>query len=191
MRLAKSLRRQIEKSESPEEIEELKRDLHVAEVDEAYSQHFPHAEPYISLYTSTKSKTEKDEEGDDEDDKIAAAKALLRSARPPIWSNVEQAMKDGPNALRSLRERRPQVNSQAENRPARKQQKPKANPNTVQLAAKKPQQQETSRKTAPSSKDQNQAGLNRRERRRLMRETMQPAEKSEDEDDGEGFFEED
>lgn len=185
MRLGRALRRRIDKCEPPEEIEELKRDLHVAEVDEIYAQHYPHAEPYISLYTSTKPDPAKEEE----EDKAEVSKTMLRSPRPAIWSDIEKAMQEGPNALKALRERRSPGGSQPEPRPARKHQKSKSAISAANRTVEKPQQQERSKKATGVSEEQ-LAGLNRRERRSLMRKTAEAAAKVEDEDDGEGFFEE-
>ncbi|KAF4979385.1 hypothetical protein FDECE_18068 [Fusarium decemcellulare] len=193
IRLAKQLRKKIDQTESPEDIEELKRDLHVAEVDEAYTQHFPHAEPYISLYTS--GKTEKEADDEKNDYTPLKHRGLLHTERPPIWSDIEQAMKEGPNALRSLRERRSTDGSQERSQPERKQSKPKAAINTGKPAPKTQQRQEAVKgKGAPSNnKGESGVKMNRRERRRQMHQGIQPAvkdEDGEDDSDGGGFFEE-
>ncbi|KAF4454590.1 hypothetical protein F53441_2933 [Fusarium austroafricanum] len=193
-RLAKQLRKKIEQTQSTEtdEIEALQRDLHVAEVDEAYTQHFPHAETYISLYTGTK--LEKEEE-DKDDDKLDYAplkhRGLLHTERPPIWLEVEQAIKDGPHALRNLRERRPVEHTQ-EGQSERRQNKPK--PTSTDKAPKaQPKQQHTKDKPAPYTKGKaGAAPKNRRERRLQERQAAQPVIKSDDDDSDEGgFFEED
>ncbi|KAF4950335.1 hypothetical protein FGADI_8258 [Fusarium gaditjirri] len=193
-RLAKQLRKKIEDTESTEtdEIEALKRDLHVAEVDEAYTQHFPHAEPYISLYTSAKPEKEEEDKDDDKLDYTPLKhRGLLHTERPPIWSDIEQAMKGGPHALRNLRERRPTELTQ-EAQSERRQNKPKATTTDGTLKAQlKPQAMKE--KPAPFTRVKAAAApRNRRERRLQERQAAQPAIKSGDDDSDEGgFFEED
>ncbi|CAM1505533.1 Fc.00g111700.m01.CDS01 [Cosmosporella sp. VM-42] len=193
-RLVKQLRKKIEQATSPEEIEELKKDLHTAEVDEAYTQHHPHAETYISLYPNSKSEAATSVE---DDEKTAAAKVLLKAPRPPMWSTVEQAVKGGPDALRRLRERRSQVDSLPKTQSERKPQKSKPAENARKSAtANAPEKEETQEKqqvkekAVQQKKGEPQGGLNRRERRRQMRETMEAAAVENDSDGG-GFFEED
>ncbi|KAL5626389.1 rRNA-processing protein efg1 [Fusarium odoratissimum] len=195
-RLAKQLRKKIEETESTEtdEIEALKRDLHVAEVDEAYTQHFPHAEPYISLYTSAKPEKEEEDKDDDKLDYTPLKhRGLLHTERPPIWSDIEQAMKGGPHALRNLRERRPTELTQ-EAQSERRQKKPKATTTNGALKAQ-PKPQATKEKPAPFAKVKGKAAAapkNRRERRLQERQAAQPVVKSDDDDSDEGgFFEED
>ncbi|SCV26017.1 related to rRNA-processing protein efg-1 [Fusarium fujikuroi] len=195
-RLAKQLRKKIEETESTEtgEIEALERDLHVAEVDEAYTQHFPHAEPYISLYTSAKSEKEDEDRDDDKLDYTPLKhRGLLHTERPPIWSEIEQAMKDGPYALRNLRERRPTELTQ-EAQSERRQKKPHA---TITDGAPnaQPKPQAAKEKPAPFIKVKGKAASapkNRRERRLQERQAAQPVVKSDGDDSDEGgFFEED
>ncbi|KAM0434402.1 hypothetical protein ACHAPT_003498 [Fusarium lateritium] len=189
-RLAKQLRKKIDETEAPEEIEELKRDLHVAEVDEAYTQHFPHAETYISLYTIDKREKEADE--DKNDYTPLKQRGLLHTERPPIWSEVEQALKEGPHALRNLRERRSSGDAEDAAKPQRRENKPKAQANVGKPVAKiQPKQQTTKDKSVPSSKGDSEVKMNRRERRRQMHQNKQAIVKSDDDDsDGGGFFEE-
>jgi hypothetical protein len=168
----------------------LKRDLHVAEVDEAYTQHFPHAETYISLYPVDK----REKEADDGKNDYTPLKqrGLLHTERPPIWSEVEQALKEGPSALRELRERR-SSGGEEETKPQRRENKPKAQANVGKPVAKtQPKQQTFKDKSTSNNKDDSGATMNRRERRRLMHQNKQTVVKSDDDDsDGGGFFEED
>ncbi|KAF9761993.1 hypothetical protein IL306_003610 [Fusarium sp. DS 682] len=194
-RLAKQLRKKIEETESTEtaEIEALKRDLHVAEVDETYTQHFPHAEPYISLYTSAKSEKEEEDKDDDRLDYTPLKhRGLLHTERPPIWSEIEQAMKDGSHALRNIRERRPTELTQAQSE--RRQNKPQTTL-TDKTPKMQPKQQTTKDKPVPFAKGKGKVGAapkNRRERRLQERQAAQPVIKSDDDDSDEGgFFEED
>lgn len=185
MRLAKQVRKRLEQSSSPEETEELKRHLHIAEVDEAYTQNFPYLETYISLYKTESTKDDKDE------DKAAKSKALLEAERPPMWSTIEQAMREGPSALRMVRERRSSDEAQGGSQPERKQRKQR--PATTQTqnkpAARAQPTQQQKEKAAPQKNGDAPANMNRRERRRLMREAGTATGKDDDSDDG-GFFEE-
>ncbi|KAK2594125.1 rRNA-processing protein efg1 [Conoideocrella luteorostrata] len=214
-RLAKQLKRKIEQNPSADDVEDLKHQLHIAEVDEAYSIYHPYMEPYISLYGSSnansKEKQENDEDNGEETKHTPAAKAALASERPPMWSVVENTMKQGIYALKQLSERRAGDDAAATSQPYRKP--PKASQNK---ADKKPEQKATrfEAKGKLGSKDKlgpkdrlvpndkhddrgnasthTQSGqstsLNRRERRRLMREAM-PANNSDDDEEGGGFFE--
>lgn len=189
MRLAKQVRRKIEKNDVPEDLKDLKHDLHVAEVDEAYTQHFPHAEAYISLYTNSRP-----EAAGEDGEESTTAKDLLKTPRPPMWKTVEEAMKEGPGALRRLRERRPQNDSPAECRTERKAQKSKPATRVANATIREQQRQprqETKEKSSTLRKEQHQTGLNRRERRRQMHQAKAPVVQSEGDSDDGGFFEED
>jgi hypothetical protein len=163
--------------------------LHVAEVDEAYTLYHPHAEPYISLYGNA-SKSDEDD-GEDDADKTAKAKAALASQRPEMWTVVEKTMYQGTEALQRLRERRsPSKDGPDSDRKARTRQ-----PQRERAARPTPQQkqQEISNSRTVAGKTQNgaQPQLNRRERRKRMREAVaESGQDEEDAGDGGGFFEE-
>ncbi|KAM3510517.1 hypothetical protein MY11210_005817 [Beauveria gryllotalpidicola] len=196
-RLVKQLKRQLEATTDDQERSKLQADLHIAEVDEAYTMHHPHAETYISLYGTVKKDGGEDET--EEEKRTAAAKAALAAERPPMWKVVESTMVEGPDALRQLRERRsaagddeasvPQPRS-CNTRPAPRKER------MTNVIAKQNQSKNASKPTgdskaapAPAGEQQGGAktgGLNRRERRRIMRETMASTDKEDDED---GFFE--
>lgn len=175
----------MSKTSDPGELQKLQQELHVAEVDEAYTLNYPHAETYLSLYGKPK-------EGKEDGDEGPSAKAGEEAERPPMWTTVEKAMEEGPEALKALRERRSPDES------ADKPKSRKISSKTQQAKNPKPTQPIKSTNPAPSrpaplptgkhGKDAKQP-RNRRERRKLMRELAPPANKSEDEDDGEGFFE--
>ena len=195
-RLVKQLQRQIEKNPGAEDMDDLKRQLHIAEVDEAYTIHHPHVEPYISLYGNAKSADDDDDAG-----KTPAARIALKAERPPMWSVVEKTMGQGPDALKRLRERR----SADESKPKLRRPQPKLSTAKSSDGFK---QQDKSEARAPQNgkvdgkldgkldgktgvanmKKGEQPALNRRERRRLMREAAPAANDSDDEDGG--FFEE-
>uniref|UniRef100_A0A098DTJ6 rRNA-processing protein EFG1 n=2 Tax=Gibberella zeae (strain ATCC MYA-4620 / CBS 123657 / FGSC 9075 / NRRL 31084 / PH-1) TaxID=229533 RepID=A0A098DTJ6_GIBZE len=194
-RLAKQLRKKIDETESTEtdELEGLKRDLHIAEVDEAYTQHFPHAEPYISLYTSAKS--EKEDEDKDDEDKLDYTplkhRGLLHTERPPMWSEIEQAMKGGHHALRTIREKRPEITEGA--KPERNQNKSKAATGKDKTVPASKAQPNPETNPTPYTKGKGKSGAapkNRRERRLAERQGAQPVVKNDDDDsDDGGFFE--
>jgi len=183
MRHVKKLRSSIEKTSDPEDLQKLKHELHVAEVDEAYALNYPYAEPYISLYG--KDKKEKD-------DGTPEAKSSGDAERPPMWATVEKAMEEGPEALKALRERRSPDESTASAQS-------KGAPNKSRVKKPTPLSQQLKPPVRPPpppavkavGKDgKQQPPMNRRERRALMRKTAPLVQKDEDEDDGEGFFEE-
>ncbi|KAG5922787.1 hypothetical protein E4U42_005265 [Claviceps africana] len=203
-RLAKQLKRKIEQSSDSADVEHLRRQLHIAEVDEAYTIYHPHLEPYRSLYGSVKtdSKDNQDDEEAEGDLKnhIPTAKIALDSERPPMWSVVEKAMEQGIEALQQLRERRPDDVSTSTAKPARapralgrsRADMSKQGQAAGQVAAKDKSGAKNEAKTMRINSSRAQTGegtqLNRRERRRLMREAE--AEKnSDDEEEGGGFFE--
>ena len=103
-RLQKQLRKRLETA-SLEEMPEIKRNLHICEVDINYTVYFPYLEPYISLYPRANAKSETAE-----DEKSTAASSL-QAERPPLWKVVEEAMKEGKPALERLRDRQPRENS--------------------------------------------------------------------------------
>lgn len=192
-RLVKQLKRKLEETTDEAERAQLQANLHIAEVDEAYTQHHPHAETYISLYGNTKKDGEDDDNDDDDEKKAPAAKAALAAERPPMWKVVEKTMEEGTDALRQLRERR-SANSEEEeasaSQPRARNSKPPrermANVIAKQNQAKGSNKPSENKPAAAASSGQQkpQTGLNRRERRRIMRETM-AAEK--DDEEG-GFF---
>lgn len=81
-------------AETTEEVETLKAQMHIAEVDLNYTQYSPLCETYISLYPPQKSSSE-----DSED----APKPEDSRAKPPMWSEVEKCMEEG--TLNKLRNR--------------------------------------------------------------------------------------
>lgn len=201
--MVKQLKRKLNEATDDEERNKIQADLHIAEVDEAYTMHHPHAETYISLYGNAKKDAEENEGDDDDDDekKTPAAKAALAAERPPMWKVVEATMEEGPDALRQLRERR---SANGENDAAAaaagqsRSRTTKPAPQRERMAkviakqeqaknAGKPagEKNTTAAASAPGPQNGAKPGLNRRERRRIMRETMATAEQ---EEEG-GFFE--
>ncbi|TAQ91201.1 hypothetical protein B7494_g457 [Chlorociboria aeruginascens] len=92
-RQLKKLRKRILETTFSEEVEELKTQMHIAEVDLNYTQFSPLSEPYVSLYP-LKNTADGDEESKEKETK----------SKPPMWAEVEKCMED--NTLDQLRNRR-------------------------------------------------------------------------------------
>jgi len=71
-------------TQSTEEVEELKSQMHIAEVDLNYTQYCPLSEVYVSLYPQKSA--EKIAEGSNEEGS---------RPKPPLWAEVEKAMEEG------------------------------------------------------------------------------------------------
>ncbi|KAF7948393.1 uncharacterized protein EAE97_003804 [Botrytis byssoidea] len=114
-RQLKKLRKRLLESESTEEVEQLKDEMHILEVDLNYTQYHPLSETYISLYPPKGS-------GDDAEDKATKEK-------PPMWKEVEKCMEEG--TLDRLRNRKPDITvstTKPVRLPERKLVKPKLTP---------------------------------------------------------------
>ncbi|ESZ98010.1 hypothetical protein SBOR_1623 [Sclerotinia borealis F-4128] len=136
-RQLKKLRKRLLETQSTEEVEQLKEEMHILEVDLNYTQYHPLSETYISLYPP---------KGSEEDVEVKVDKT-----KPPMWKEVEKCMEEG--TLDRLRNRKPDTiisTKKAIKLPERKIVKPKPKP--------QPQEQEQ----APSI---DTTGLNRRQRR--------------------------
>jgi len=86
----KRLRKQLLEATSAEEVEKLKSQMHIAEVDINYTQNCPLSEVYVSLYPLR--------DGEEE-------VSIDDSSRPkpPMWAEIEQRMEEG--TLNQLRNR--------------------------------------------------------------------------------------
>jgi len=102
MRLAKQLKRRLEETTDPEEIAQIKADLHIAEVDLDYALYYPFLEPYISLYPKAPS---------EKTDEKSTAAHNLHNPRPLMWSTIEKAREEGKSALEKIRDRRSETDS--------------------------------------------------------------------------------
>ncbi|TGO07057.1 hypothetical protein BTUL_0338g00010 [Botrytis tulipae] len=114
-RQLKKLRKRLLESGSTEEVEQLKDEMHILEVDLNYTQYHPLSETYISLYPPKGS-------GEDTEDKATKEK-------PPMWKEVEKCMEEG--TLDRLRNRKPDVTvstTKPVRLPERKLAKPKLTP---------------------------------------------------------------
>lgn len=85
----KRLRKRLLETESTEEVEALKTEMHIREVDSNYAKYHPLGEIYISLYPKGA-----------EDDETTGE----QRAKPPMWKEVEKCMEEG--TLDRLRNRR-------------------------------------------------------------------------------------
>ena len=80
----KKLRKRLLETESTDEVEALKRQMHVAEVDLSYTQYCPLSEPYVSLYSQKSSVAEEDDCG-----------TAVLTPKPAMWAEVEKCLEDG------------------------------------------------------------------------------------------------
>ncbi|KAH8793075.1 hypothetical protein F5882DRAFT_71236 [Hyaloscypha sp. PMI_1271] len=92
-RLLKKLRKRLLAAESTEEVETLKTQMHVAEVDLNYTQYCPLSEVYVSLYPPKVSSSNDADSSNEVESK----------PKPPMWGEVEKCMEDG--TLNRLRNR--------------------------------------------------------------------------------------
>lgn len=181
MRFAKQLEKKVAEATDPEEVSQLKTDLHVAQVDIDYAKYFPFMEPYISLYAGVAA-------GEKDEKKTAAH--YLRTPRPPMWSVVEKTREEGEAALERLQNRRPESVQKSGGA------QPRAgyNRSTKQPSDKKEKREKNEKREEQEMMEK--MGGSRRERRALARArasgTGQQGGKAngeDDESDG-GFFEE-
>ncbi|RFU25861.1 hypothetical protein B7463_g10475, partial [Scytalidium lignicola] len=112
-RLVKKLRKSILQSESTEEVENLKKQMHIAEVDLNYTQYFPLAETYIGIYPQRGTGGGKKDEPPTTDTNL----------KPPMWKEVEKCMENG--TLDKLRNRKPDIEIKPIRLPEKKAPKPK------------------------------------------------------------------
>ncbi|KAL7798422.1 hypothetical protein V8C37DRAFT_367770 [Trichoderma ceciliae] len=194
-RLLKQLKRRLEQETDPGEAAKIRHNLHIAEVDEAYTLYFPHLETYVGLYSTTASQTAEEET---EEGKLAAAKAALEAERPPMWTVIEKALAEGPPALEKLRDRRsPDDTGETDDRQPPIRPRPTApsrTPESRHNGTSRHNQEQLQRpgKAPDSSSKHGSKGnqeLNRRERRKLMREAVTATNDEDDENGDGGFFE--
>ena len=120
-RQLKKLRRQLLEAKSTDEVEALKEQMHVAEVDLNYTQYCPLSEVYVSLYP------QKSFTGDGEKAEMAEA-----APKPPMWAEVEKCMEEG--SLDRLRNRASTTRAVAAPKPlGTKPAKPKPKPQAATL----------------------------------------------------------
>ncbi|KAG7100628.1 rRNA-processing protein efg1 like [Verticillium longisporum] len=173
-RRLKKFQRALKEAEDPEKKAKLEADVHMSEVDIAYTHYFPHLEPYISLWP----KTREDGDAKPTESENARAPGVPKPVfsenpedKPPMWHVMEKLMEEGPAALEKLRDRRDAVGLPA-----------KAMPETSfrPAPAEKP-------KEAQDKKHHAKEKPNKKEVKRTGNWEIDAGE--EEDDDGEGFFE--
>jgi hypothetical protein len=118
----KKIRKRVLDAKSTEEVETLKAQMHVAEVDLNYTQYCPLSEIYVSLYPREKSAIEDGEEIE------------KFNAKPPMWAEVERCMADG--TLNRLRNRVPHAIVTASRPLDKRPAKPKIQPALADAAGR-------------------------------------------------------
>ncbi|KAK4237409.1 hypothetical protein C8A03DRAFT_34656 [Achaetomium macrosporum] len=169
MRFVKQLEKKLAQATDPEEVAQLKADLHVAQVDIDYARYFPFMEPYISLYAGASS-------GEKDEASTAAWARYLRTPRPPMWAVIEKTREEGQAALEKLQNRQPQRSRESSQQPAARSVTDKSLP--VQKAKGLPQPKVKASKDPRPSRAEGEDGRSSNH-------------ESSDESDGGGFFEED
>ncbi|PQE13173.1 rRNA-processing efg1 protein [Rutstroemia sp. NJR-2017a BBW] len=120
-RQLKKLRKRLLETKSTEEVEQLKKEMHILEVDLNYTQYHPLGETYISLYPPKGSAEEAKEESNEQ------------RPKPPMWAEVEKCMEEG--TLHQLRNRKPVVTATKPARPLpKKLVQPKSKPSPKEEA---------------------------------------------------------
>ncbi|KAM0334273.1 hypothetical protein ACHAQA_001295 [Verticillium albo-atrum] len=176
-RRLKKFQRALKEAEDDEAKAKLETDIHMSEVDIAYTQYYPHLEPYISLWP--KGKDGKDESAPapthPETPKAPNAPKAVFSEnpndKPKMWRIIEKAMEEGPAALEKLRDRRDGAGL-----PPRAPVEQSFKPVPAEKA-KDAQEKKRPAKEKPNKKEVKRTG------------NWQDAVEEEEEDDGEGFFE--
>jgi len=110
-RLHKQLEERLKGASDPKAIDEIKRDIHICDVDRHYTIYFPYMERYVSLYPVSGLGLKV--QGGPPLDEASSAARNLHSERPPLWTVVEKAMEKGQEALERLRDRRLGVDSRS------------------------------------------------------------------------------
>ncbi|AEO57629.1 hypothetical protein MYCTH_2304003 [Thermothelomyces thermophilus ATCC 42464] len=174
MRFVKQLERKVAQATDPDEVAQLKADLHVAQVDMDYARYFPFMEPYVSLYAAAAA-TDRDETN--------AAAHYLRTPRPPMWELIEKTREEGQAALEKLQNRWPQANARSDT-PPRSPAKQAANKQHSARKGKKGAQE-------PGSKG-SRSGSTKVEQKHSRKNKDEDGDgDSDDSSDSGGFFEED
>ena len=106
-RQVKKLRKRLLEAKSTEEVENIKIQMHIAEVDLNYTHYYPLNIRYVSLYPQN-NRASKDDDFDAGGD--APAK------KPPMWAQVEKCMSDDTlDQLRDGRKGKPEEAAKSQN----------------------------------------------------------------------------
>lgn len=177
-RLLKKLRKRLLATESTEEVEILKVQMHVAEVDLNYTQYCPLSEPYVSLYPQKSSSA----------DELDQSKEAISKPKPPMWSEVEKCMEDG--TLNRLRNRVSVGPAQVSKPSARKQIKAKPEPAPVDMAGMNRRERRSQRGSRDSRTKNKSMAFAKNEAFGASQHAMGEENADQDDDSDGGFFEE-
>jgi hypothetical protein len=177
-RLLKKLRKRLLATESTEEVEILKAQMHVAEVDLNYTQYCPLSEPYVSLYPQKSSSA-------DEPNQLKEASS---KPKPPMWSEVEKCMEDG--TLNRLRNRVSVGPPQVSKPSARKQAKAKPEPAAVDMTGMNRRERRSQRGAKDSRTKNKSMAFAKNEAFGASQHAMAEENADQDDDSEGGFFEE-
>ena len=177
-RLLKKLRKRLLATESTEEVEILKVQMHVAEVDLNYTQYCPLSEPYVSLYPQKSSSA----------DELDQSKEAISKPKPPMWSEVEKCMEDG--TLNRLRNRVSVGPAQVSKPSARKQIKAKPEPAPVDMAGMNRRERRSQRGSRDSRTKNKSMAFAKNEAFGASQHAMGEENADQDDDSEGGFFEE-
>jgi hypothetical protein len=177
-RLLKKLRKRLLATESTEEVEILKVQMHVAEVDLNYTQYYPLSEPYVSLYPQKNSSA-------DEPDQLKEANS---KPKPPMWSEVEKCMEDG--TLNRLRNRVSVGPAQILKPSMKKQAKAKPEPAPVDVTGMNRRERRSQRGAKESRTKNKSMAFAKNEASGASQYAMGGENADQDDDSDGGFFEE-
>ena len=177
-RLLKKLRKRLLATESTEEVEILKVQMHVAEVDLNYTQYCPLSEPYVSLYPQKSSSA----------DELDQSKEAISKPKPPMWSEVEKCMEDG--TLNRLRNRVSVGPAQVSKPSARKQIKAKPEPAAVDMTGMNRRERRSQRGSRDSRTKNKSMAFAKNEAFGASQHAMGEENADQDDDSDGGFFEE-
>lgn len=88
-RMLKKLKKQLLEATTTEDVEDIKAQMHVVEVDLNYTHYYPLNERYVSLYPQKGPEEEEKGEGKD------------TAKKPEMWAEIEKRMEEG--TLKELR----------------------------------------------------------------------------------------
>lgn len=161
------------------EVETLKAQMHIAEVDLNYTQYYPLSETYISLYPQKQLSA----------DETISSKEVKLMRKPPVWSEVEKCMEDG--TLAHLRNRTPITRAQASKPLERKPVKAKPQPGPIDMIGMNRRERRGQHATKDSRTKNKSMAFSENEAFGASRNAMSRENPDQDEDDSEGgFFEE-
>lgn len=193
--MLKKLKKQLLEATTTEDVEEIKAQMHVVEVDLNYTHYYPLNERYVSLYPQKGPAEEEKPEGTDP------------AKKPEMWAEIEKRMEEG--TLKELRYgvreghvERPRSQKPNPTKPVSSNPRPASESQAFKKQAEKAERPSRVERAPP----QPDYTMNRRERRKAMlksgpvrsqkapKQIVHEATGTEERDDGNisdgGFFEE-